>query len=69
MTSLHRLIAIMTIWIVIGAVLITMFSVSFLGALAPLWLLLLTALIVGGATFATVVLARAGHDRDLGDRR
>lgn len=58
MTSLHRLIAIMTVWIVTGAVLITMFSVSFLSALTPLWLLLLTALIVGGATFATVVLAR-----------
>jgi len=60
MTSLHRLIAIMTIWIVTGAVLISMFSVSFLGAMAPLWLLLLTALIIGGATVATVVLARGG---------
>ncbi|MCS6880945.1 MAG: hypothetical protein RMK84_02345 [Oscillochloridaceae bacterium] len=60
MTSLHRLIAIMTIWIVTGAVLITVFSVSFLSAPTPLWLLLLTALIVAGATFATVVLARAG---------
>ncbi|MFQ3662624.1 MAG: hypothetical protein SNJ69_09560 [Chloroflexaceae bacterium] len=69
MTSLHRLIAIMTIWIVLGAVLISMFSVSFLGALTPLWLLLLTALIVGGATFATVVLVRSGQDRDLGGRR
>ncbi|MGQ9928424.1 MAG: hypothetical protein ACUVS4_16350 [Chloroflexaceae bacterium] len=61
MTSLHRLIAIMTIWIVTGAVLISMFSVSFLSALTSLWLLLLlTALIIGGATVATVVLARAG---------
>ncbi len=60
MTSLHRLIAIMTIWIVTGAVLIVMFNVSFVGALMPIWLLLLTALIVASATFATVVLARAG---------
>lgn len=58
MTSLHRLIAIVLIWIVAGGTLVSMFSVSFLGALSAPVIVLLTAVIMGGAAYATAALAR-----------
>ncbi|HMQ35254.1 MAG TPA: hypothetical protein PKD53_31335, partial [Chloroflexaceae bacterium] len=42
MTSLHRLIAIVLIWIVAGGTLVSMFSVWFLGALSAPVIVLLT---------------------------
>jgi hypothetical protein len=58
MSSLHRLIAIFIIWVVAGGTLVSIFSVSFLNALSAPALLLLTAVIIGGASWATIALAR-----------
>ncbi len=59
MSSLHRLIAIIIIWIVAGGTLVSIFSVSFLSMLSAPVLLLLTAVIIGGAVWATGALARS----------
>ncbi|NJN17087.1 MAG: hypothetical protein HC822_12840 [Oscillochloris sp.] len=60
MTSLHRLIAIVLIWLVAGGVLITMFNIATLGVITLPGVLILAAIIMSGAAYGTGAVARAG---------
>jgi uncharacterized membrane protein YdbT with pleckstrin-like domain len=61
MTSLHRLITIILIWIVAGGVMVYMLAMSFMGVLTMPAILVLALIIMGSTAYATAAVARAGE--------
>jgi hypothetical protein len=59
MTSLHRLIAIILIWVITGGVLVSIFNMAFLASLNTIGILLMTGIVMAGAAYATGAVASA----------
>lgn len=62
MTSLHRLIALVIVWICAAGALAVLFESIFLNHMEPGGLIVITAIITAGAVTATYFLIRTGRE-------